>query len=364
MRPETIKNALQNHKTILVAQVAPAVRVSLGEPFGYEPGTSVEKKIPTLLRKLGFKYVFDSCFGADVAIVEESRELEERVKNNDMLPIINSCCPGTVSFLEHSYPELVGNIASVKSPMEVTGVLIKTYFAEKMKIKPEKIFSVAVMPCVIKKAEALKPELRLDGKLMVDAVLTTKELVELMKEKKIKLGKIGDSDFDSLMGTASGSGKLFGSSGGVSEAALREYAFLKGVPMEKIDQKMTRGSGEIRELVFKIDGKEFKIAIVNSLRNASRILNDNEKLKEYCFVEIMACLGGCVGGSGQPPFTKEILEKRRKGLFKIDSESKFKVPSQNPAVKELYDNFLGNPLGKKAKKLLHTKFERVCVDCF
>src|SRR3989339_818199 len=348
MRPELLRKAMNDPKMVLVAQVAPAVRVSLGEPFGYEPGKSFESKIPDALKKLGFKYVFDTSFGADVAVVEETKEMQERLENGGKFPIINSCCPGTVSFLEHSYPELMANMATVKSPMEVLAVLIKTYFAEKMKILPENIVSVAIMPCVIKKAEALRPELRLNGKLMVDGVLTTMELAKIMKEEGLDIAKCKDGGFDSLLGTASSAGKLFGSSGGVSEAALRNLAYNIGVPIKQINRKATRSFDGVRELVFKAGKNRFKVLIINSLRNASPILNNRKKLEKYHFVEIMTCLGGCVGGAGQPVSTKETLEKRRAGLFKIDAGAKITVPSQNPEVQRLYKDFLGQPRSKKA----------------
>ncbi len=364
MRFDILERAVNDKSILKVAQLAPAVRVSLGELFGFEAGTILTKKIVGALKELGFDYVFDTSFGADVAIVEESKELDERLKKGGIFPLINSCCPGTISFLEHSYPELVPNIATVKSPMEVTGVLIKTYFAGKKKIHPEKILSVAVMPCVIKKAEALRPELRMDGRLVVDGVLTTVELAELMKAKKIDLKKCKEMEFDSLLGVASGGGQIFGSTGGVSEAALRNYAYLNKVPIEKINTTQLRSFEGIREIEFSLNGQKIKIAIINSLRNANQVLNDPDKLKEYTFIEIMACLGGCVGGAGQPMSTKEILEKRRAGLYKIDSENKIKASSENPEVKRLYEEFLGSPRSRKAIRALHTGFARTCLDCF
>ncbi|MDD5022570.1 MAG: [Fe-Fe] hydrogenase large subunit C-terminal domain-containing protein [Candidatus ainarchaeum sp.] len=363
MRPDLFKQVLSDKNKIIIAQIAPAVQVSIGELFGYEPGTPLYKKLIFALKKLGVKYVFDTSFGADICVVEESKEFESRIKQGEF-PIINSCCPGTVSFLEHAYPDLVGNMATVKSPMEVTGALIKSYFAEKMNILPDNIFSIAIMPCVIKKAEALRPELRVKGKLMVDGVITTKEISEILKENNIELSKCEDMDFDSLMGTASGAGKIFGSSGGVGEAALRNYAYINNLPLEKIDKKNLRGEEGIREITYSSGKIEFKMLVINSLRNASILLNDKEKLKKYHFVEIMACLGGCVGGAGQPQSTKENLEKRRKGLYQIDEGLKLKVPSQNPEIQKLYENYLGSPMSRKAKQLLHTGFEETCVDCY
>lgn len=364
MKLDSLKKAFEDPETILVAQIAPAIRVSIGELFGYAPGKSFESKLPSALRKAGFKYVFDTSFGADVAVMEETKEMEERLKKGGKFPIINSCCPGTVSFLEHSYPDLVENMATVKSPMEITSVLIKTYFAEKMDINPDKIFSVALMPCVIKKAEAIRPELKLDGKQMTDLVLTTKELAELFKEEGIDISNCEESSFDSLLGTASSAGKLFGSTGGISEAALRNFAHQIGVPLEKIDSSKIRSFEGTRELKFQAGGMDLNVLIINSLRNASPVLNDRELLKKYHFVEIMACLGGCVGGAGQPPSTKEILEKRRAGLFEIDHGAKVTVSSENPEIKKLYADFLGHPLSEKSVRLLHTKFQKICSDCY
>lgn len=364
MRPKLLENALSDKKIITVAQIAPVLRVSLGELFGYEPGTVTTKKIVGALKEIGCDYVFDTSFGADIGIMEETKDLEERLKSGGPFPMLNSCCPGTVSFLEHAYPELVIHMGTVKSPMEVLGVLIKTYFAEKMGIHPKKIFSTAVMPCVIKKAEALRPELRINNRLMVDGVITTVELAKFMKEKEIDLRKCKETEFDSLLGSASGGGKIFGSSGGVSEAALRNFAYKNNLPIEKIETKELRGSEGIREVNFKINGDEFNIAIVNSLRNAGQILNDKKRFYKYTFIEIMACLGGCVGGAGQPTSTKEILEKRRNGLYSIDEKMKIRVASQNPAVQKVYSEFLEKPMSKKAMRLLHTGYAKICTDCF
>ena len=366
MRPELLEKALSDPEKVVVAQMAPAVRVSLGELFGHPAGEIMTKRIVGALRKLGFKYVFDTSFGADVAVVEESVEMKERLKAGKLLPMLNSCCPGTVFFLEHAYPDLISHLGTAKSPMEIVGVLIKTYFAEKKKINPKNIVSVAVMPCMVKKAEALRPELRLEGKLMVDGVLTTVELAEFMKKKGLDLDSCPEAEFDSLMGTASGGGQIFGSSGGVSEAALRNFAFLEGKSIEKIESKSGafRGIEGVREAVFEIGGKEFRIAIVNSLRNAGQILNDPKKFESYHFIEIMACQGGCVGGAGQPTSTKENLEARRKGLYSIDAKMKMKAASQNPEVKKLYDEFLGEPGGNKAIRLIHTSYLKICTDCY
>jgi iron-only hydrogenase group A len=336
----------------------------LGEFFGKEPGTIMTKKIVFALKKIGFDYVFDTSFGADVAVMEECFEFEKRLKNNGPFPMINSCCPGTVSFIEHSYPELIPHVATVKSPMEILGSLIKTAFAKEKKIPPEKICSVAIMPCVIKKAEALRPELRMNGKLVIDGVLTTKELGEILKDKHIDLENCKDAEFDSMFGTASGGGIIFGSSGGVCEASLRKYASLHKIPLEKIETTKLRGSEGVREVTFNFNGEKIKIAIINSLRNASPLLNDSKKRAQFHFIEVMACLGGCVGGAGQPVSTIGAIEKRRNGLYQIDSNSKIKISNENPEIIQLYSKYLGRPGSETAIKILHTKFDKICTDCF
>ncbi len=363
MRSNLLEDAIKNKEKILVAQIAPAVRVSIGECFGKKPGEIMTKKLICALRKIGFDYVFDKSFGADVAITEECAEFEEKLKKNGPFPMINSCCPGTVSFIEHSYPELIPNVATVKSPMEIVGSLIKTVFCKEKNISPEKICSVAIMPCTIKKAEALRPELRMDGKLVIDGVLTTKELAEIIKEKKIDIEKCSDSEFDQMLGVASGGGIIFGSSGGVCEASIRKYASKNNFPIEKIETKKLRSSDGIREIFFDICGKKINVAIINSLRNAAILLNDKEKISRFHFIEIMACLGGCVGGAGQPISTLDAIEQRRKALYSIDSNLKIKTSDENPEIKLLYEKYLGAPGGRKAKKILHTAFDKICTDC-
>jgi NADH-quinone oxidoreductase subunit G/NADP-reducing hydrogenase subunit HndD len=361
---EYLDAAIADKSKIVIAQIAPAVRVSIGELFGFEPGTPLTDKIVGALKKAGVDFVFDTSFGADIVTMEETKELEERLENGGPFPLINSCCAGTVLFLEHAYPELVHHMASVKSPMETEGILIKTYFAEKKGILKENIFSVAIMPCVIKKSEAQRQELRLDGKIVVDSVITTVELAQFLKERGIDLNNVEEKKFDSLLGEASGAGQIYGSSGGVCEAALRNYSSMHGIPLEKINAQPLRGEEGAKTVEFSLNGKKINVLVINCLRNAAPILSKKRKLKDYQFIEIMACSGGCVGGSGQPPSTKEIIEKRRKGLYLIDERIAMKTPAENPAVKKAYEEFLGKPGSEKAVRLLHTVHQQTCTNCF
>jgi len=364
MHFQPLEKALADPEITVVAQIAPAVRVSLGELFGYAPGTPLTKKVVGALKQLGFDFVFDTSLGADVAVVEAGFEFKERLEKGGLFPVINSCCPGTVLFLEHAYPDLVPHVASVKSPMEITAVLAKTYFAQKKKLDADKIFSVAVMPCVIKKSEALRREMRVDGRQMVDLVLTTVELAEFMGRKGVDLRSCEEKDFDSLLGTASGAGQIFGSTGGVSEAAIRHFASTQNFKIEKTVVDSLRAPDGLRETVFNVGGKQIKVLVINCLRNASVVLNDKQKFSQYHFIEIMACLGGCVGGAGQPTSTLENLEKRRSGLYSIDSATQLKAPMQSPDVQAVYKEFLGSPASEKSLALLHTTFSKICTDCF
>lgn len=360
---ESLLNALKDSKKKVVLQVAPAVRVTLGELFGHAPGEPLTRRVVGALKALGFDFVFDTSFGADVVVAEESADLKERLENKGSFPIFNSCCPGAVLFIEHAYPRLVPKIVSVQSPMIVTGSLVKTYFCEKKGFKPEEVYSVALMPCLIKKTEAANPLFKLDGMTVVDEVITTVEMAKLLKDAGVDFDAVEAADFDSLMGVASGAAQIFGSSGGVSEASIRNYAFLAGLPIEKINSEPLRGSEGLREEKFRVNGTEISVLVINCLKNAAPVLGDDEQLKKYHFIEIMACKGGCVGGAGQPPSTPESLEARRKGLYSIDEKEELKSASQNPEVKALYDSFLGEPYSEKALHIVHTEHKKLCEHC-
>ncbi|MFH1240476.1 MAG: [Fe-Fe] hydrogenase large subunit C-terminal domain-containing protein [Candidatus Diapherotrites archaeon] len=341
---------------ILIAQVAPSIRVSIGEEFGMATGTIVTKKLVGALKKAGFHYVFDTATSADIVTLEETQEFIERKKNGGRLPIFTSCCPGFVSYIEHAHPEYVDNLCSCKSPQEVMGALIKTYFAERKNIDPKNIFVVSIMPCMIKKAEARRPELRFDRIPHVDKVLTTVECANFLKEKGIDLKKAEEKDFDSLLGKSTGAGNIFGATGGVMESVLRLYSSMKDKKMGKIEFKEVRGMDGVKEATVKIGNEKIKVAVINGLKNAAQILNDSEKLKEFAIIECMACAGGCVGGAGQPKTTIDKVDLRRKALYKVDSEKKERTSSENTAVKKLYSDYLEKPGSEKAKKLLHTKY--------
>lgn len=349
-----LQKAIDDESVVVVAQTAPSVRVAIGEPFGAEPGTPLAGKLVGALRALGFDFVFDTTFGADVVVIEENAELEERHKNNGPFPLLNSCCPGFELYLEKNYPELrEKNMASTKSPMETVGTLIKTYFAQKRGIDPKKIYSVAVMPCLIKKMEAKRQDLTLEnGTAAVDCVITTAEFAQLLKDRKLVLQDCPESDFDSLMGESSGAARLFGTSGGLSEAVLRYHSHKHGAKVEPQTRELP-GHESTREITFDIDGTKIRILVINGLKNAGAVLSDKELCGHYHFIEVMNCPGGCVGGAGQPPSTPEIIAKRRQGLQALDRESAYKESEENQSVHKLYEEYLGPVGGTKAKELLH-----------
>ncbi len=347
---------LYDPKKIKVVQIAPAVRVSIGEPFGCEPGTVLTPQLICALRRIGFDYIFDTNFGADVVVMEENEELEARaIRGTGPLPLLNSCCPGFAMYLERNFLDLyVNNMATTKSPMEVMGTLIKTYFAQKQNIDPKDIYSVALMPCMMKKLEAKKDEHAiLENMMAVDAVITTSEMAEFFKQKKIDLPNCEKGEFDKLMGESSSSARIFGTTGGVSEATLRYHAKLHNKTISEPTIRTLRGFENTRELVFEIAGKPIKILVVHGVTNAEPILKDPKLYKQYHFIEVMACTGGCIGGSGQPKTTPEIVKKRREGLYSLMDPKVREQSAQNQSVQTLYLQFLGEVGSQKAHELLH-----------
>ena len=356
---------LQDKSLIKIVQFAPSVRASIGEAFGFPPGTSKEKETVAALRKLGFDYVFDTQFGADLTIMEEASELLERLKNNGKLPMITSCSAAWMKFVEQFYPEFLDNISTCKSPMSMLGAMIKTYFAQKMNIDPKKILSVAVMCCTAKKYEAARPELLIEGMPAVDIVITTRELAWMIKSAGIDFVNIEPEEFDEPLGISSGGGAIFGATGGVMESAIRTaYELYTGEPLMEIEINEIRGFKGIKEGT--IDFGDFKINVVvaHGLGNASIIL---ERVKrepnKYHFIEIMGCPGGCIGGGGQPyagenaiPLDEELLKKRAEALYGIDRKKTIRRAHNNPAIRRLYKEFLEKPLSEKAHKLLHTHY--------
>ncbi|MDD4290182.1 MAG: [FeFe] hydrogenase, group A, partial [Patescibacteria group bacterium] len=331
----------------------------LGEEFGLEPGISVTKQMVSALKKVGFKKVFDTNFAADLTIMEEASELIERIKQNKNLPLITSCCPAWVNFIETFYPDLLHHLSSCKSPHQMFGSLIKTYYAQKAKINPRDIILVSIMPCTAKKYESCRDEMKIDGVRDVDFVITTRECAKLIKSFGIDLKNEKKLQFDNPMSTGSGGGAIFASSGGVMESAIRTaHYFLTGREYSKIDFKVLRGDSGFREASIKIGNTTLNLAIIHSLSNARKILEIIKKTpKKYHFIEIMACPGGCIGGGGQPkPTTMKIIRKRAQATYEEDRSLEFRQAHKNPNIIKIYMEFLGKPLGKLSHKLLHTKY--------
>ena len=352
--------ALEKKDKTVVVQVAPAVRVALGELFGLEPGTVVTGKMVSALKHLGFDYVFDTNFAADLTIMEEAHEMIDRITKNENLPILTSCCPAWVKFFEHQFPDLLDIPSTCKSPHEMFGAITKHYFAEKMGIKEEDMIVVSVMPCVAKKYEAERPELEYHGVKDVDIVITTRELGRMIKEAGINFLLLDDEEYDNPLGESTGAAQIFGTTGGVIEAALRTAAVqLTGGAIDKVDFTEVRGMAGLREASVTIGDLTLNIAIANGLGNARTLLESiREGKSNYHAIEIMACPGGCIGGGGQPYHhgDLEILKKRAAGVYAIDTEHKVRMSHENKAIQELYENFLGTPGGEKAHKLLHTTY--------
>ena len=364
---ETINDVwvkLKDPDTYVIVQTAPAVRVALGEEFGMPIGTNVKGKMVTALKRLGFDKVFDTNTGADFTIMEEATEFIERFKANDNLPMITSCSPGWVKFIEMNYPELLPHLSSCKSPHQMFGAICKTYFAQKQGIDPEKIYMVSVMPCIAKKFESKRPEMENEGLRDVDNVITTRELARMIKQANIEFEKLEDSQFDDPMGEATGAGAIFGTTGGVMEAALRTAQdLLSGKDLEKINFEQVRGGEGIKKATVNIAGKNLNVVAASGLANARKILDEIKEGKaDYQFVEIMACPGGCIMGGGQPIKSSKIRSEvdvrklRADALYSIDEKSVIRKSHENPALQKIYKEYLGKPGGHLAHKLLHTTY--------
>ncbi len=352
--------ALNDSSKTVIVQTAPAVRVAIGEEFGMEPGSVATGKLVSGLRMLGFDKVFDTDFAADLTIMEETTEFIDRVKKNENLPILTSCCPGWVKFFEHQFPELIYMPSTAKSPQQMFGAIAKSYYAEKIGVEPKDIIVVSVMPCLAKKYEADREEFSNDGVPDVDIVISTRELADMFKEAGIVFDKLNDSDFDHPLGESTGAGVIFGSSGGVLEAALRTGAdWLTGEDVKEIDFKAVRGLAGIKEATVNVAGLDIKAAITSGLGNARTLLEKIQKGEaRYHIVEIMACPGGCLNGGGQPYSCHDssILEKRMNAIYQEDSNKVIRKSHQNPDIIKLYDEYLEKPGSHKAHKLLHTKY--------
>ncbi len=355
---------LKNKDTYVVVQTAPAVRVAIGEEFGMPIGTNAKGKMVTGLKRLGFDKVFDTNTGADLTIMEEANEFIERIQNGGVLPMITSCSPGWVRFAEKNYGDLLGHLSSCKSPHQMFGAIIKSYFAEKYGIDKNKICTVSVMPCIAKKYECTRPEMEVDGVRDVDYVITTRELAKMFKQANIDFTQLEDSEFDNPMGEASGAGAIFGTTGGVMEAAIRTAVdTLENKSIDNIEYHEIRGAKGIKQANLNIAGKEIKIAVASGLANARKIMDEIKQGKSpYHFIEIMACPGGCVMGGGQPiksskiRATVDVRKKRADAIYKIDEKSVIRKSHENPVMKQLYKEFLEKPGSHIAHKYLHTKY--------
>lgn len=375
---EEVWSAISDKTKHVVVQTAPAVRVGLGEELGFDPGMRVTGKMVTALKKLGFDAVMDTDFTADLTIMEEGTELLTRLKkalvDNDpsvKLPMATSCSPGWIKFIEHIYPEYLDNLSTCKSPQQMFGALVKTYYAKARNLDPESIVSVSVMPCTAKKFEANRPEMHDSGYRDVDYVLTTRELAIMIKQAGIDFLKLEDMHYDRLMGESTGAGVIFGATGGVMEAALRTaYELVTGreVPFENLNITPVRGMEGVKEASVKIekplkewaflDGVELKCAVAHGLSNAKLVMDAIKAGKsDYHFIEFMACPGGCLGGGGQPiPTNPEIRAKRAAAIYAEDAGMPLRKSHQNPEIVKIYADFLGKPLGEKSHHLLHTKY--------
>ena len=345
---------------VSVAQVAPAVRVAIGEEFGIPAGESVTRRLAAGLRKLGFDAVFDTDFGADLTIMEEAKEILDRVQKNENLPILTSCCPAWINFFEYQFPDLKHIPSSCKSPQQMLGTMAKTYYAEKIGVKPDEMKVVSFMPCIAKKYEAARPEYCSSGARDVDVALTTRELAKMFKEAGIDLRYIAEEDFDNPLGESTGAGAIFGATGGVLEAALRTaYEWATGKELEDVNFTAVRGMQGVRETTINLGGKELHVAAASGLGNARTLLQSvREGKSKYHVIEIMACPGGCINGGGQP-FAEDradTVELRMKAIYQEDEGMAIRKSHENPSIKQLYAEFLGEPGSHKAHELLHTEY--------
>ncbi len=358
---EKVWEALADPEKHVVVQTAPSARVSIGEEVGMEPGSLVTGKLVAALRRIGFDRVFDTDFTADLTILEEGHEFLQRLEEGGTLPMITSCSPGWVKYIEHFYPDYLDHLSTAKSPQQMFGTLAKTFYAEEAGIDPKDIVSVSIMPCTAKKFEANRPEMGDSEFQDVDVVLTNRELGRMFREAGVKFEPLPDEEYDNPLGISTGAGLIFGSSGGVMEAALRTvYEVLTGETLEKLDFEGVRGLEGIKECSVLVGDLEVKVAVANGLGNAHKLMElISEGKADYHFIEIMACPGGCIGGGGQPiPTNQEIKEKRMAAIYSGDKGMKIRKSHESPAIKEIYEKFLGEPIGEKSHKLLHTLYTK------
>jgi len=363
--PKVIRALADPSKTVIV-QTAPAVRAALGEEFGLEPGTLVTGKMTAALKEMGFDYVFDTDFGADLTIMEEGTELLNRISKflagdkNVKLPILTSCCPAWVNFFEYNYPDMLDVPSTARSPQQMFGAVAKTYLADKLGIKRENLVVVSIMPCLAKKYECQRDEFKVNGNPDVDFALSTRELAHLIREANINFNSLPDADFDNPMGESTGAGVIFGTTGGVIEAAVRTaYEIFTGKKLERIDFNELRGLDGIRTATVDFDGTKISIGIAHELGNARKLL-DGIRSGMYNFhaIEIMACPGGCIGGGGQPFHhgDSKILKARQEAIYREDAQKPIRKSHENPYILKLYEEFLGKPMSEKSHHLLHTHY--------
>jgi iron-only hydrogenase group A len=359
--------ALNDKGKLCVAQIAPSVRVTIGEAFGLPPGTNLTRKLYTALRRLGFHAVFDTNFAADVTIVEEASEFVERfARGKGVLPLITSCCPAWTEYMEKNHADFIEHFSTVKSPQQIMGTLAKTYYAEKASIDPARLFMVSIMPCTAKKDElARSAEMFASGQQDVDVCLTTRELARMLRQSGIDFLAVEDGEADSPLGDYSGAGTIFGTTGGVMEAALRTACFYAtGEKLETIEFASVRGLEGVRRATVMVAGQPVRVAVAHGLRHVASVLEEVREAKRsgaevpYHFIEVMACPGGCIGGGGQPyGVDNERRQQRAAGLYREDGERSIRYSHENPAVERLYREFLNEPLGTRARELLHTRYE-------
>lgn len=361
-----VLRALSDPSKTVIVQTAPAVRAALGEEFGLEVGSLVTGKMVAALRRLGFKYIFDTDFAADLTIIEEGTELLNRLKNhlngtnNVKLPILTSCCPGWVNFFEYNFPDLLDVPSTAKSPQQMFGAIAKSYFAEKIGVNRKDLIVVSIMPCLAKKYECQRDEFKVDGNPDVDYSISTRELAHFIKQANIDFLNLPDEDFDSPLGESTGAGVIFGNTGGVIEAACRTaYELYTGKVLERVDFQELRGMEGIRSATINFDGLPINIGIAHGLGNARKLLNEvREGRSKYHAIEIMACPGGCIGGGGQPYHhgSSEILTKRAAAIYTEDERKTIRKSHENPYIIKLYKEYLGEPGSEKAHRLLHTHY--------
>lgn len=352
---DAVFDILNDKSKHVVVQTAPAVRVSISEPFSNRPGEISTGQLVTALKRLGFDAVFDTNFAADLTIMEEGTELIKRIKNNEKLPLFTSCSPGWIKFIEHFYPEYLSNLSTAKSPQQMFGAVAKSYYAEEEGISAEDIVVVSVMPCTAKKFEATREELAGD----VDYVLTTRELAAMIKAAGIDFMNLEESEYDQLLGVSSGAANIFANTGGVMEAALRTaYELITGEELKEIDFNAVRGFEGIKKAEIMIGDLNLKVAVAHGLGNARKVMELIKSGEKFDFIEFMACPGGCIGGGGQPiSKDKNILENRQKTIYQIDKNKKLRKSHENPYIKKIYERYLDEPGSESAHKLLHTRYK-------